>query len=176
MTLITQKKINGIPPHHGNPQNHYPRTNHNHGYQQNKIDNTIIQWNCNGLQTHINEINLLITEHTPLFICIQETRLRENRQASLRNYNIYRKDRQCNGHAAGGVAILAKNTIEIKEIHLQTTLEAIAIETNFPEKLAICCIYIPPDTNPDEKTLEQLIKQLPRPYIILGDFNAHNVI
>lgn len=134
----------------------------------------VIQWNCNSLNSHHAELRMIISEHNPYFICLQETNLITNKPYSLRNYNIHRKDRPYAGHAAGGVAILSKESVETKEIKLNTNLEAIAIRTKFPFPITICSIYIPPQTNPDSQTIKTLINQLPKPYLILGDFNAHN--
>ena len=35
-------------------------------------------------------------------------------------------------------------------------------------------IYIPPHSSPDRHSIENLLHQLPPPYILLGDFNAHH--
>ena len=41
--------------------------------------------------------------------------------------------------------------------------------------ITVCSIYLP-DTTLDFKVLEKLIDQLPSPFLLLGDFNAHNVL
>ncbi|XP_050505261.1 uncharacterized protein LOC126883649 [Diabrotica virgifera virgifera] len=61
---------------------------------------------------------------------------------------------------------------------LTANLEAVAVPTWCPNKITICSIYIPPppDHPLNEKELVDLIFQLPHPYLLVGDFNAHNII
>ena len=40
--------------------------------------------------------------------------------------------------------------------------------------MSICSIYIPPSDDIDKNELKKLIDQLPRPFILFGDFNRHN--
>ena len=40
--------------------------------------------------------------------------------------------------------------------------------------ISICNIYIPPSYSLKTKDLENIISQIPKPFILLGDFNAHN--
>ena len=42
--------------------------------------------------------------------------------------------------------------------------------------ISICSIYIPPRAKIKQKDLDEIINQLPSPYLLLGDFNGHNVI
>ena len=42
--------------------------------------------------------------------------------------------------------------------------------------ITVCSVYIPPNKEPKELELNNLIEQLPRPFIIMGDFNSHNEI
>ena len=42
--------------------------------------------------------------------------------------------------------------------------------------ISICSIYIPPRAKIEQKDLEEIVHQLPTPYLLLGDFNGHNVI
>ena len=49
----------------------------------------------------------------------------------------------------------------------------VTVQINFPCKITICNVYLPHFTW-TRNDLEHLISQLPTPYLILGDFNAHN--
>ena len=42
--------------------------------------------------------------------------------------------------------------------------------------ISVCSIYIPPRAKIEQKDLDETINQLPTPYLLLGDFNGHNVI
>ena len=40
--------------------------------------------------------------------------------------------------------------------------------------VTVCNIYIPPSVNVSLSDLEQLIQQLPAPFVLVGDFNAQS--
>ena len=42
--------------------------------------------------------------------------------------------------------------------------------------ITICSIYIPPSFSLKIEHLDSLLKQLPSPYLLLGDFNGHNIL
>lgn len=111
-----------------------------------------------------------------MFICIQESRLKSSQNFKMNGYETYRKDREVDGHASGGVSIHVKNSIQCHQINIQTELEVIAIQSAYPENIAICCCYIPPDIVPTMADMEAIINQLNTPYILVGDFNSHNTI
>lgn len=136
---------------------------------------TTLQWNTNGFYAHLPELQKIICDQSPDFICLQETRFRPNDSGTINGYTTYRLDRNYDGHASGGVAILCKNEHCTEELQLQTELECIAIRTLTPKPTTICSIYVPPNTLPNPVHIESLISQLPKPFIIAGDFNAHNL-
>lgn len=135
---------------------------------------TTISWNVNGFYTRLPEIQLLANKYKPDYLCLQETHLQPSDKTIMKDYNIYRQDRLRNNH--GGVAILINKNNTAIEIPLTTNLEAVAVRVNYPEPCTICSIYIPPNRNITYLEMDQLIKSLPSPYIITGDFNAHNPI
>lgn len=135
---------------------------------------TTLSWNSNGFFCHLPELQLIISQYKPDFVCLQETHLRPEKTVAMKEYNIYRKDREDNTH--GGVAILTHQNNYSSQITLNTNLEAVAVKVLYPEACTICSIYIPPDQNPQLAAIENLIQQLPAPYILTGDFNAYNVL
>ena len=40
--------------------------------------NVILQWNCRGLKSKRNDIDILIAKYSPAVICLQETLLPSN--------------------------------------------------------------------------------------------------
>ena len=38
--------------------------------------------------------------------------------------------------------------------------------------ISICSIYIPPRVKIEQKDLDEIVNQLPTPYLLLGDFNG----
>lgn len=68
---------------------------------------------------------------------------------------------------------MVHNSTNCTEISLMTNMGAIAMWTKFPEH-TLAGIYVPPNKNPTLKEIEDLLKQLPPPYLVVGDFNARN--
>ena len=48
----------------------------------------IIQWNCRGLRSNYNDLAILLQEHSPSAVCLQETNLKPNTNISFKNYSI----------------------------------------------------------------------------------------
>lgn len=84
--------------------------------------------------------------------------------------------RNTNTKASGGASIFLSSDIYLKELPLNTNLEAVAVCAWCPKKVTICNVYIPPRYNLTDSELRDLMKQLPTPFIIVGDFNGHNTI
>ena len=40
--------------------------------------------------------------------------------------------------------------------------------------VTVCNVYLPPSLDVNFSDLEQLIEQLPAPFVLVGDFNAHS--
>ena len=68
----------------------------------------IIQWNCRGLGSNGEDIELLISKYSPPAICLQETLLKPNQTQTFRHYSAYYKN-DIRGH--GGVCILVKKQL-----------------------------------------------------------------
>lgn len=79
----------------------------------------------------------------------------------------------------GGVGILIKNNIKFKV--LKTTfyqnIQFIAISIiTVCGPVSVLCVYCPPNNSSISlSTLRKIILQLPKPCLVSGDFNAHNI-
>jgi len=139
-----------------------------------------MQWNLNGFYNNLEELQLLIQLKTPSIICIQETRFSPKNNPQYKNYTIYRKDNTEGIIASGGTATLIRNESFQSQTRLSTISSlqhvTVQVQQNKMSKLPItvCNIYIPPDSNPTYEELVELSQQLPKPYIIVGDLNAHH--
>ena len=96
----------------------------------------------------------MITDLNPAIICLQEIFLKHNHKIDIREYQQFNYIKDTGLQASGGTSIFVRNNIPLSQIHLkkqnaQCTNEAI-----------------------DENKLQEIIKQLPAPFIILGDFNC----
>ena len=143
-----------------------------------KYENThkIIQWNCRGYKANYNELQLLITEQNPTIICLQETFKKSNDKTKMKNYEQYDYIHDTELRASGGVSILIRKNLPQSKINISTPLQAVAISATLHKTTTICSIYIPPQDPINKEQLNNLINQLPKPYILMGDFNSHNIL
>lgn len=121
-------------------------------------------------------LKLILSEHTPSILCLQETHFHNRNTHELRNFNCFHKNRVEQERASGGVAIYVKNNIDAQSITLTTDLEAVAVSVSLQRKVNICNIYIPPNKIIYSQDIKQILEQIPKPRIIIGDFNGHNTI
>ena len=59
-------------------------------------------------------------------------------------------------------------------IQLDTSLQATAVRITLSKTITLCSIYIPPSSAISLHDMDDLVCQLPTPYMLLGDFNSHN--
>ena len=134
----------------------------------------IMHHNTGGLTREtITEINHQLEVNEIDILCLNETKLKPNRQLTLYGYNcIARKDRQ-GPTAGGGVAIYAKSSIRAEQIEFRTEEELVVITmtTHRNSKFNIVSIYNPPDTELNIDAIRN-VAGLNRKTIILGDLNA----
>ncbi|MEN8173077.1 MAG: reverse transcriptase domain-containing protein [Chloroflexota bacterium] len=135
----------------------------------------LLQWNCRGLNANIQELKSLINKFSPEAICLQETLLSENKIPNIPNYKPYNHFQTGNsGKPCGGSCVLVKKSTPHRPLPLRTQLQAVAVSLSLHKTLTICSVYLPPGPPIDPTDLDDLVEQLPPPFLILGDFNAHN--
>ena len=119
-------------------------------------------------------LQLLIDKEQPEIICLQETNFKGLSSGKIKNYKNFTKNR-ITDHASGGVAIYIKYAILSQEITITSNLEVVAVKVILLTNLHICNIYLPNSQQLHISELYQIFSQLPKPFIILGDFNSHNI-
>lgn len=135
---------------------------------------SILQWNVNGCIRHFAELEFLITQISPFCICLQETHFRPETTFALNGYNCYRyEDPTIRGHAKGGVATFVKPNVPCIPIQIQSPLQATAVQLTYKIKFTVCNVYLP-SPNWTLQQLQGIVDQLSQPFVIIGDFNAHN--
>ena len=136
----------------------------------------IIQWNCRGLKSKYNQILLLLSLLNPSVFCLQETFLKPDDQLNIRDFNTYNYIYSEGQRPSGGSSILVHSSCPQREIKLVTNLQAVAVSVTLDKEITICSVYIPPNFHLETEHLDTLLKQLPSPYILVGDFNGHNIL
>ena len=129
-----------------------------------------MQWNVRGLKSNYEELKLLLNKtYTPI-VALQDCKLGEE-QLSPRGYTLLRSN--C---PAGEAALLINQRVVHTELTLNSTLHAVAATVTLNKTFTICSIYLTPGKTITKLSLENLIDQLPRPFLLLGGFNAHSPV
>lgn len=106
---------------------------------------------------------------------MQETNFKQDKHINLNTYDILFKNRTYAAHASGGVVIYIKQNTTWNALPLNTDLEAVVRRILLPSGfITICSIYLPNSQTLQLSSLANLINQLPKPYLILGDCNSHS--
>ena len=90
------------------------------------------------------------------------------------NYSIVCSPSPPGERAHGGAAIIINKSIQHSVVHLNTSMQAVAVSILLDKKITVCSVYIPPNLSYSTLDLQLLINELPTPFLLLGDFNAHN--
>ena len=138
--------------------------------------NNFVQWNTGGLKTKWPELKGEILKSTPVLAALQETRFRDSDQGfRIPGYTWHTNN--VNGQTRrGGAAILIANSVPHHRVTLNTTLNCVAVRLKIDHThVTALSIYIPPaNTNPTPLELDNLIRQLPSPLLLMGDVNAQH--
>ena len=132
---------------------------------------TIAQWNIQGLRAKYEEFRSIFNKKKLFVACLQETLLGDSQWKPSKNFKMEKSPYLAGLHHRG-VAMVLHSASQYTRIPLQTTLEAVAITIHSGKKISICSIYLSPNSNITKDELRSVISQLPRPFLLLGDFNA----
>ena len=122
------------------------------------------------------ELNLLINDQKPVAVCLQETFLKDTDKFTLKYPSCYFENCSGNNKASGGVSVVVNNSVPHHVVNLETTPQAVAVNISFNKTITLWSIYLPPSLPIDIKKLDQLIDQLPKPFILMGDFSFHHTL
>ena len=64
----------------------------------------------------------------------------------------------------------------LSHIPLHTNLQAVAVSITLHVVITLCSLYSSPSLRLSPKDLDDLVPQLPSPFILLGDFNGHTIL
>ncbi|GBN97329.1 hypothetical protein AVEN_34548-1 [Araneus ventricosus] len=136
---------------------------------------SLVSWNCRGLKTKISDLKDIINTYRPACIALQETHFKTTDNIKVKHYSVLNKNYDSD-RASGGVALLIAKDIPSAPLQLNTSLQAIAARIHTISLITICSLYLPPNQQINQIDLNELVYQLPDPFILLGDFNGHSSI
>ncbi|GFT75966.1 RNA-directed DNA polymerase from mobile element jockey [Trichonephila clavipes] len=133
-----------------------------------------ISWNCRGLRTRLDDLKPIISTYQPACVALQETFLKRTMTMRVRGYNCVRRDVEGDTSPSGGVCLFTSNLYPSNVVTLHTSFRAVAVRIHIHSLVTVCCVYLPPNDVVPQVDLNQLVSQLPAPFILLGDFNGHS--
>ena len=126
---------------------------------------TVVQWNIRGFLANREELEILCSARRPLALALQDCKGKIRQ--SIKGYN-YTQEKDA--------AVLIHETCPYTELKLDTDLDAAAAIVSFPHlrSVTVCSLYLHPPTPVSSRAIGKLLSQLPAPFLLLGDFNAHS--
>ncbi|GFO13719.1 ubiquitin-protein ligase e3b [Plakobranchus ocellatus] len=132
-------------------------------------NDTVVQWNIPGFRSNFEELKLLLNRSQSAVVALQECRLGEGQVPPL-GYTLLLPQ---GGFPGGEAALLIRNGTRFSEIDLKTGLHAAAATISL-EKTPVCSLYLPPNSPLSKLSAAELFGQLPKPFLVLGDFKVHS--
>ena len=136
------------------------------------MEGTILQWNIRGISGNLEQLHLLINQVKPAVLVLQETLTATERTISGFNSTVSLPS----GTGCQGISIYTNTTVLASPVQLNTNLHAVAARISLHTTVTVCCIYLSPSVSIQKADLEHLVEQLPRPFLLLGDFNGHSPV
>ena len=69
---------------------------------------------------------------------------------------------------------MVHKSLQYSPLPVVIDLQAVALTVVLDKQITICSIYLPPRAAFTNADIQSLLDQLPSPFLLLGDFNAHN--
>ena len=137
----------------------------------------IIQWNCQGLSANRQELELLAQKYNSPVICLQETNLKDD-QMTLKGYVAYHKagTKDDMDKAHGGVSTFVKSNLPQSLVDVNSPMQTIVVKVTLHSTITFCILYIPPSTTLHLRDLAHIETLLPKPFVIVGDFNSNTYL
>ena len=141
----------------------------------------IVQWNLTSYSPQFEELKNLIQENSPSCLCLQETRHNTKTLHPPSGYNIILSPPKIPNNQNPstpvnnrGVALLVSKTVHYRTLNINVpdSIEAVAAQVYDGKYFTVCSIYISPSIAITQQELHDLVSQLPRPLLMLGDMNA----
>ena len=143
---------------------------------------TILQWNIRGLRCNRRDFDILVSEHQPVVVCLQETKLEHSPPSShyqCGNYDCYFKSLRRNPDQlpCGGVSIYIKKGLYHHQVQMDSHLQAVAVQvTRGDTPVTILSVYIPSNNHLASKDLTYLTRNIRGQILITGDFSGHSYL
>ncbi|GFN87051.1 RNA-directed DNA polymerase from transposon x-element [Plakobranchus ocellatus] len=127
---------------------------------------TVVQWNIRGFRSNFEELKLLLNPSQSAVVTLQECRLREGQSRPEVTLCFFRRGR-------GGLLHQKWNPF-FGNCFLTLGCMLQLPQLAWKKTLTVCSLYLPPNSPVSKLSLAELFEQPPKPFLVLGDFNAHS--
>ena len=135
----------------------------------------IVQWNCKGPRARHEEVELLMNKSQPSCICLQEVMPENVKYNLVKEYKFYAIILPVQRSKGGTAIAIKKGNSTQKTKHMNGPSDGGSGTLHDSERKNDNMLNIStPSDLVMEEGMRNLLKQLPSPMILLGDFNAHN--
>lgn len=135
----------------------------------------ILQWNSQSLKPKLDSFESLLLQEKIHLALISESWLNPDSNISIRNYQIFRRDRD---DSYGGVAIVAHKSVRCavgSTILSNTGIEVLHLKLFNCRMLEnIVSVYCPSSVRTTDTDWDELFSLVGRKALIAGDFNGHH--
>ena len=134
-----------------------------------------LQWNCRGLRANWEELRRLVARFCPSCVCLQEVMLGGSSLPPLPGYVGVSSPPPPPGVGShGGVALYARRDLPVVVYSLNTPLQAVAVRLHLDRLYTVASVYLPPSADFSPEHFRGLVRQLPGPFLLLGDLNGRH--
>lgn len=145
------------------------------------MTDTIVQWNSRSLRKRPEFLQFL-REQRPCIVAIQETLLNDNLPLGFEwpeGYTLISNPTRygSRGRPLGGSILLVRSELLINVIPVSGPFDYVAATVRIGKtRFTICSFYWDFVTEASESDLEGFFQSLPSPFLVCGDFDAHNTL
>lgn len=132
---------------------------------------TAIQWNARSISNKKFELTFFCQKYSPIVFAIAETWLKPQSPFNFPGYIALRDDRV---DGWDGAALIIKRNIPFVNIQIPPHSSNLFIVAANIFNIAFISIYIPHPSLGVLSELNAILKNIPKPMIILGDLNCHD--
>lgn len=137
-----------------------------------------VQWNLRGLAVRTSELQQLLQQHCPVVVALQEIKTKKEKDRNKldkRRYDWRFCFKPSDGFSSG-VSLGVDKNVPHRFLDVRGPLQVVAARVEWPVVATFVSIYICREDGRAEieDKLDELIRQLPGPIVLLGDFNAHS--
>lgn len=139
------------------------------------MDNQVkaIQWNCRSATSKKSDVIYIVNKFKPFVFALQETWLKPGSLFKVPGYACLREDRS-DGY--GGVALLIKHHHPFSLFSLPSHNNNFSIIAAIVDNICFVSVYIPRPSAVIFNEIVNIFSILPKPFIVLGDFNSQNEV